>query len=129
MSMSLDMLSEAATMLGKQHGKQSAGWVDDFPLSAYAANNIIAGYQLEHKETLELCPKPLSGECVDESTSLRIIDQIANLAEAAELIQTDSLEEAIERSSNILDVYEKAYQKAFWEHVIDICTTIVGGAK
>lgn len=125
MSMSLDILTEAADMLGRQHGKQSAGWVDAFPLSAYAANNIIAGYQLEHKETLDLCPNPLSGECVDESTSLRIIDQIANLAEAAELIQADNIEEAIQQSHNILDIYERAYRKAFWEHVIETCTKIV----
>lgn len=129
MGMSVDMLTEAADKLGREHGERRAEWVEKFNLTSHAAKNIIAGYESSDEKTMDLCPSPLSGEWADEPTHLQIIDQIANLAEAAELLQNDDIEDAIEQSSNILDVYEAAYRKGFWAKVINTCNTIVGADK
>jgi hypothetical protein len=131
MSMSVDMLVDAAGRLGTEHGRQRAEWVDVFGLTPYAAKNIISGYETKHDKTMELCPKPLSAEWADDPTHLQVIDKIANLAEAYELVESNdkSIEDALEDTDNILDVYEKAFEQAFWDKVIGTCKKILGEAN
>jgi hypothetical protein len=128
MSKSFDMLTDVAATLGIQHGQNRADWVEKFNLTSYAANNIILGHALGEKKTMDLCPNPLEQD-TDGGAHLRIIDQIANLAEAAELLIADNIEDAIQQSSNILDIYGKAFAKGFWDKVIVTCEKIVEADK
>lgn len=116
-----DALTQAAQKLGFEHGKKHADVPPINMLLPTPAKKIIDGYDSQDKAVLDLCPKPFD----EESTATAdIIEEIAELAEANDLLNAGNIEEAMYRAGSVLDSYEEAFKAGFWSHVIEVCERI-----
>lgn len=125
----MDNLMEAATKLGCEHGKERGAWVINGTTAVDTAKRIMSGYENSDPEIMDLCPKPLSSEWADDPTPCTAIEEIANLAEACHMLNTKDINEAMDIAENVLDVYEAAFNQAFWDSVILAANSILEGAK
>lgn len=116
-NMAEDKLGAAARQLGVIHGKVRAGTVKR-TLSKDLAKRLLEGYENHDEDVMDMCPKPLSGEWVDDPTPMRILDQIANRAGLKNKIYKTG---GPDIEDDLLDVYEDAYTEAFWETVVSDC--------
>lgn len=120
-----DKLTEAAKTLGAEHGAQRGGWIVETNMSRESAQNLINGYNDGDPIWMDLCPSPLSGEWAGDPNITTVIDDIANMAEADELLRNTTIEEALDDAQGVLDVYEQAFQEAFWATVIKAAQSII----
>jgi hypothetical protein len=122
----MDKLSEAAKALGKDHGEKSArNFINLGPISKQSAENVISRYEANDPEIMTLCPQPLSGEWAGDPNTVSVMDEIAALPEAKELLANASIDAAMDATINILDDYENAHDEAFWAMVIKYCELVV----
>jgi hypothetical protein len=122
----VDKLSEAARALGNEHGQKSARtFINNVPMSKESAEKVITRYQDGDPEIMTLCPKPLSGEWAGDPNTVSVMDEIAALPEAKELLANASIDAAMEATISILDDYENAHDEAFWAMVLEYCQLVV----
>lgn len=121
--MSGDKLIEAAKELGREHGESKGTFVKGLSISKYAAKRILEGYNNGDEETMDICPKPLSGEWAEDPTPMAILDEIANKVDDHHTLRGEDIDPD---SDDVLDAYEEAYTEAFWGTVIDQCKEVVG---
>jgi hypothetical protein len=122
-----DILADAASRLGHQHGIQYGKLVINANTNYDVAFRIVNGYNANDPQIMDLCPKPLSGEWAGEAPACTTLDEIANLAEAYHLVVTASvnMNDALDEAESVLDVYEKRFNQGFWDTVIVAATSIV----
>lgn len=122
----MDKLSGAARALGKEQGEKSARtFINLGPMSKESAQEVITRYENGDTEIMTLCPQPLSGEWAGDPNTVSVMDEIAALPEAKELLANANIDDAMDASSSVLDDYENAHDEAFWAMVIEYCKLVV----
>ena len=120
-----DPLSEAAYRLGRTKGEVFAELLINHKTGRDTAEILLAGFESNNEEVMNMCPDPLSGEWSGDPTPIMVIDDIAELAEAEDLLNKANIEEALDAAEDLLDVYEQAYRDGFWETALKRAAEIV----
>jgi hypothetical protein len=110
-----DPLQQAAHNLGVSKGIAMAKMVVGSETTPRKANILIRGFANSDEKVLDICPKPLEG---NGSTAIRLIDEIASLANAEGFLESTGTEAAVNSSIAILDVFEEGYIQGFWAEAI-----------
>jgi hypothetical protein len=120
-----DPLQQAAHNLGISKGIAMAKMVVGSETTPRKANILIQGFANSDPKVLDVCPKPLEDS---GNTAIRLIDEIASLANAEGLLQSQSTEAAVNSSIAIIDVFEEGYIQGFWAEAILRSNAILGVA-
>jgi hypothetical protein len=123
-----DPLSEAAYRLGRSKGEGFADLLIDRVTDVETARDFIEGFENGDEVVMSLCPDPLSGAWAGDPTPVSVIGQIAELAEAKDLLKCANIEEALDAADDILNTYEQAYRDGFWETALKRANEIVEAA-
>jgi hypothetical protein len=110
-----DPLQQAAHNLGVAKGIAMAKMVVDKATTPRKANILIKGFADSDERVLDVCPKPLEA---NGDTAMTLIDEIASLANAEGLLQSQSIESAVNSSIAVLDIFEEGYTQGFWAEAI-----------
>jgi len=108
-----DPLQEAAHNLGVSKGVAMAKMVIDHATPPRQAKILIKGYAEDNEKVLDVCPKPLNG-----GDPTGIIDEIANLANAENLLKAPNIEVAMNSASSVLEIFEEGYKQGFWAEAL-----------
>jgi len=119
-----DPLQEAAHNFGVSKGIEMAKKVIDKDSSVVAARVFIDGYFAGDEDVHNVCPKPLSGEWANGGT-LNLIEEIATLANADDLLKSQNIEIAMDSASDVLDIFEEGYKQGFFAEALRRCNALV----
>jgi len=120
-----DPLFEAAYRLGREKGENMGKLVITHTTSVNAASILLNGFQDNDEEVMDICPNPLSGEWADDPKPIKVIEDIANLAEAENLLKNIDIEKALDQAEDVLDIFEEAYRDGFWETALKRASEII----
>ena len=120
-----DPLFEAAWRLGREKGENMGKLIITHTTGVDAASTLLNGFQDNDEEVMDICPNPLSGEWADDPTPIKIIEDIASLAEAKNLLNNIDIEKALDQAEDVLDIFEEAYRDGFWETALKRASEIV----
>lgn len=109
----LDLVAKALE-LGTERGKSQGSWVIDGNTSNAFAQKVIDGYDDGDPEIMDMCPSPLSGEFADDPTVHDVLKEIG-------------IEWSDDRADEVIDAYEEAFSKAWWDTVIQSCYGMLPG--